>query len=709
MTVEQLYFTWHRSGRHGRGMYQTFAKSSGFDLLPAGTRDLVRKLCCYNKPATMAECPDSFGWLDSAGSRIAFCRSLLPLELPGGQKAFAAHIVAGPAEELKVSDILESFSLGLWWRGPVFEARQHRPHLPPFDFAGPSRRGPVPSTAIGDPGIRLVEQLLRGRSKVKFQGTADEAIEALRRVGRTMPALLDGLTFSSFEYGESEDWFSIVGNAWPPPDQVVDPEAHAAAAYLLSHRGRVLRVGGVDIARESKAGALARVTARLATAEAISPDVAMAAEPERPPEPASTADRDNTGKIEGIQGEAVTVTTSRNSTVRQGRRRAPGHLRAAGPVQPREEVAPAGDDAADLPGLLGDSGVVGSLFESDPEALMDACRSMSQQVRERAACLMINHLRFVPISLHARHAPVLEDLITELPLREQVQAWKLILDGERRLPAEICEAIDRCVAGYFSRMVEDHRLPFCDELPQIIKAVPACWRWAALLGAAPTGQLGSIEDALEAFGATEYVVASLVAFDVLAVKGPLTPEGLSVVYRLSSVGGVTPAVRALRYLRSGFRHAFHRQRPSALVWSFDQILKNGDFLEPLAGRVGDMLWAVLSNKRRSSDADVLLSEAGSALDWLTTAAPEQARVLMLNAPGIYGKASVRWLSQVAKAVQARPARDIEGSPVIPGSYAGRYGAQPSRSNHGSHGSAATHGDHGSVRLIHRKARVSRRG
>ena len=58
MTVEQLYYTWHQSGRHGRGMYQTFAKSPGFDLLPAATRDLVRKLCCYNKPVSMAERPD---------------------------------------------------------------------------------------------------------------------------------------------------------------------------------------------------------------------------------------------------------------------------------------------------------------------------------------------------------------------------------------------------------------------------------------------------------------------------------------------------------------------------------------------------------------------------------------------------------------------------------------------------------------------------
>ncbi len=708
MTVEQLYYTWHQSGRHGRGMYQTFAKSSGFDLLPAATRDLVRELCCYNKPASMAERPDSFGWLDAAESRIAFCRSLQPMEQPGSPETFAAHIVAGPVEELKTSDILESYSLGIWWRGPVFEARQHGPHLPPFDFTGPSRRGSVPSTAIGEPGVGLVEQLLQGRNRVNFQGTAEEAVEALRRVGRTMPALLDGLTFSSFEYGDLEDWFSIVGNAWPPPVQAVDPEAHAAAAYLLSRRGRVKRAGGAGVAEDPQARALERVTARIA--EGSSSNKAMAAVPEWPPEPRSTADRENnTGRDEEIQGETVAVSTSRSNTVRRGRRHVPVHLRAAGEVQPTGENEPTTDDAAGMEGLLGDAGVVGSLFRNDPEALIDACRPMSQPVRERAACLVINHLRFAPVSLHAEHAPVLEELITELPLREQVQAWKLILDGEHSLPTEICEAIDRCVAGYFSRMVEDHRLPFCEELPEIIRAVPACWRWAALLGAAPTGQLGSIEDALEAFGAAEYGVASLVAFDVLAVKGPRTPEGMSVVYRLGSVGGVTPPIRALRYLRTGFRHAFHRQRPTALVWSFDQILKNGDFIEPLTGRVGDLLWAMLSNERNSSDTDVLLSEAGSALDWLSTAAPEQARVLMENAPGIYGKAALRWLSQVAKAVQARPARDIEGRLLIPGSHPGRYGIQPDRSMHGGHGSSVTHGGHGSVRQIHRKARLSRRG
>ena len=361
---------------------------------------------------------------------------------------------------------------------------------------------------------------------------------------------------------------------------------------------------------------------------------------------------------------------------------------------------------------LDDPEAVKTLFDTDPGALLAAGRSMTPPAREQAACHVINHLRYARISLRAEHAPVLADLITELPLREQVEAWALILGGGDRLPAEVGHAIDRCVSAYFARMVEDHKVPFCDEAIQLVRDVPACKRWAALLRVAPTGQQGSIENALKAFSAEDYSVASLVAFDVLAFKGPRSPEGLSVLCRLSAVGGVTPPVRALRYIRAGFRFALHRQRHSVLIWAFDQVLQSGDFQSPLPDRLADGLWTLLTNERKGTCADALQTEAGTALDWLAGAAPEQFRVLMGTARGIYGKASVRWLAKITRAVNTQQTPGAAGSLTIPENHADQYpngGNHIYRGNHEgySYGNGADRPGadvHGSVRRVRGKAR-----
>ncbi len=574
MALEQLYCTWAQSGRHGHGMYRTVAKSAGFDRLPAGTRDLALKLCHCDKPATMAERPESFGWIDPAGTRIAFRRSRLPVPRPGQPETFAAHIVAGPVEELQVLDILESYSLGLWWRGLVIDSG---PQLPPFNFECPPGRSTKRPGSIGPAGMRLVEQLLQGRDRVSFQGTPEEAVETLRRVARIRPRMLDGRTFSTFEYGDTEQWFSIVGDAWPSPREDSGPEVQAAAASLLVSGAPETWPHAVHVAGDKKIPALAQDAPR-----ADQQFLAANGEPGHDIEKES-------------QGATVAAL--------------PGTI-----------------DTAPRTPSLDDPDAVGSLFDNNPEALLAACSSLTPPAREQTACFVINYLRHGTGKLRPEHAPVLEELITALPLREQTEAWRIILHLGKHLPAEIGSSIDRCVGAYFTLMIEDHTLPFTDELTELTGAVPACGRWAALLRAAPTGQLGSIEKALEGFPPAEYGLASLVAFDLLVYKGPRTPDGLSAAYRLGSVGGAAPAVRALRYIRAGFRYAIHRQRPTVLIWALEQVLQNCDFERPRRERAADRLWTWLTNERHGAQPDALLTGAGAALDWLSRAAPEQFRV-----------------------------------------------------------------------------------
>ncbi len=628
MTLEQLYCTWAQSGRHGHGMYQTVAKSAGFDHLPAGTLDLALKLCHCDKPATMAERPESFGWIDPAGTRIAFRRSRLPVPRPGQPETFAAHIVAGPVEELQVLAILESFSRGLWWRGVLTDAG---PQLPPFNFDSMPGRSTNRPGSIGPAGMRLVEQLLQGRDRVRFQGTPEEAVETLRRVAGSMPGMLEGRTFSTFEYGDCEKWFSIVGDAWPPPREDSDPEVQAAAASLLVR-------GGPEAWPHEHTGDRRMPASAQGTPRAEQQFPAATGEPGR------DIEKDSQGATVAALPDTKEAASKETAT----------------------------SDTAQRTPSLDDPDAVGSLFNNNPEALLAACSSLPQPARQQTACFVINHLRHGTGKLRPEHAPVLEKLISALPLREQTEAWSIILQLGKHLPAEIGPSIDRCVGAYFALMVEDHTLPFSDELTELAGAVPACGRWAALLRAAPTGRLCSIEKALELFPAAEYPLASLVALDLLVYKGPRTPEGLSAARRLGSVGGAAPAVRALRYIRAGYRHAIHRQRPTVLVWAFEQVLQNRDYERPRRERAADRLWTWLTNERHGAQPDSLMTGAGAALEWLSRAAPEQFRALMQTASGIYGPASGRWLVKAAPAVSGHAFPGAATGPV----FTDRGTAQP---------------------------------
>lgn len=747
MPIEQVYFTWAKSGLRGYGMYQPVAQSTGFNLLPAGAQDLALKLCRYSRPSTMVDHPESFGWIDSAGSRFAFYRSLLPALQTGKPGNFAAHVIVGPARELSISDVLESFQSGSWWRGPLSDDENTNPALQPFEFDGHHHDGFERSNGASAVGIGLLGQMLRGHSRLRFPAVPSEAVEALRHIARTMPSILDGLSFSTFEHGDSENWFSILGNATQYLTDREDSEARTAAAYILSRSVRAKSLGAIDPSAEGRKRSLDRLTAlasiigrvndgsdlttddlvaRLSSRDTIGdvldyasvrhlvaaklvegdasvwavlkinayhvdpdplgalgesiamvlgehlptpalmrqlatlpapitdglalsflapPRLFLAGLLDWPPELVRAVCRlDRSGIDEGVQAALSSAFIGKGGTEWLGDRRVPSRLRA-GLAKHLIETNP----ASPADSFLAESDVIRYLFHNEPSSLRMASRSMTSPAKQTAACFVILHIQSVALRLHSEHALILDDLIGELPLSEQVEAWTLIHTAVGRLPEEINHAAEQCVGRYLSRMVMDHQLPFSEEVVQLIRAVPTCRRWAALIRSAPTGHMRSVQTALEAFTEAEYELASLVAFDVLAVTAPRTREGTSTGYSLVSAGGVPHLSRARRYVRAGFRHAVHAQRPDVLVWAFQQILQFGDFQPPRADRIRGLM----SKDPGKADAESLLAEAGCALKWLASAAPEDARTLMDSAPNIYERSTVRWLLKVAKATGVR--------------------------------------------------------
>ncbi len=304
-----------------------------------------------------------------------------------------------------------------------------------------------------------------------------------------------------------------------------------------------------------------------------------------------------------------------------------------------------GDPAGPADRLSADPDVVASLFISGPSALAATCRTMTPDGRRWMTCLVIKQLLAGTIQLQDDHAPVLDDLIRELPPAEQLEAWRLIRNAAGPFGAEAEHAVDRCVRSYLTLAVRDYRLPIDGDLTYLIDAVPACRRWAALLRAAPTGQAGSVEEALVAFAGPERLTASLLALDFLVHMMPRTSEALSVAHRLASTGEVVPTHRALRYLSAAFRQAVQADRPSILVWALELVIQSGDVTPTLAQRFRSLL----APQSRLHGSRALRREAGHALSWLAAAAPEQFRALAGIVPRSYGPRAARWLRRSARA------------------------------------------------------------
>jgi hypothetical protein len=217
--LDQLYYTWAPHGVEGVNQFQVAAISSGLRSGATATAmPMIRRLCAYDPPRDTEQLPVSFGWLDHEGSRIAFHRVGLPLEV-SSRGNFAGHFLVGPAEDLPEASIAGLFGAPFWWKGFDSESPEFQVDFE-GDFELPQLR--LDELPIADPpdeaSVRAGQALLYRifshvpDARIAVTASADALGTAIRAAAQLAPEALGGLSFSTYE-GEPIFPFDVVGGA----------------------------------------------------------------------------------------------------------------------------------------------------------------------------------------------------------------------------------------------------------------------------------------------------------------------------------------------------------------------------------------------------------------------------------------------------------------------------------------------------------------
>ncbi len=229
--LEQLFYAWSDQGLEGRDMFQVVAASPGLinGNDPIGT--LARKLCKHPDPKERLAV--SFGWIDSRGYRFVFNRFPLPGLGPDGRPGhFAAHIIVSPISDLDKSYIFEPAAQGLWWDGKTFPTSSTLPVLPAQAIGISAER--IANTSRTEEALAKV--LLSNATGSIATGWA-ELYAAVRGLYLALPQVFEKIkSFSSFETGETADWFNLVGKGFQDRFDRVDVGVLSCARLILSDR-----------------------------------------------------------------------------------------------------------------------------------------------------------------------------------------------------------------------------------------------------------------------------------------------------------------------------------------------------------------------------------------------------------------------------------------------------------------------------------------
>jgi GTPase-associated protein 1 len=211
--TEALWYTWASHGQEGIDQFQVVATTPGLADLTSEISRTARQLCHYRMPAGVhdeAAAPISFGWIDVKGVRFAFRRG--PNGTDRWQRAgnFAAHIVLGPVQELPALDILSSFDSEIWWRGDLDQR--------PADgiLGDPRLDSNTSGSQLGPDTSELQRQLTAALldrppdGQIAAAVTPTEMVAAARAVANVIPALVEAVSFSTYEPDQA-GWFDIIG------------------------------------------------------------------------------------------------------------------------------------------------------------------------------------------------------------------------------------------------------------------------------------------------------------------------------------------------------------------------------------------------------------------------------------------------------------------------------------------------------------------
>jgi hypothetical protein len=143
----------------------------------------------------------------------------------------------GPRAELPAACVVDLFESPAWWRGEPKAVPADRQPLPEFDLKAARAASPG---IDGEPVDRdlaelLLAAMLTREGRLQVDGPASLLIASLRPVARRLPELLDGLSLSTFEHGEPQGWFDMVGTGKPATGGL---QLNGASASRASGRPR---------------------------------------------------------------------------------------------------------------------------------------------------------------------------------------------------------------------------------------------------------------------------------------------------------------------------------------------------------------------------------------------------------------------------------------------------------------------------------------
>jgi GTPase-associated protein 1, N-terminal domain type 2 len=237
--IEQLHFTWSQRGLQGRGMFQVTAVSPGLQDLKGELALLALRLCRWS--GGQSQDIVSYGWIDARQHRFVFRRVAAGRTGDGRPGNFAAHVLVAPNGMLSVADLLQRpCGPHLWWGGepetertlPLLSPQPLCPALPSHPAAGAA--GPA-DQAVLEATVQLLAQGAAGQ----IGGTWEDVLTAAQRCSAVMAAPFAALSsFSTFERGESADWFQLSGagprsGPGPAPAPAQGP-VRTAASLILS-------------------------------------------------------------------------------------------------------------------------------------------------------------------------------------------------------------------------------------------------------------------------------------------------------------------------------------------------------------------------------------------------------------------------------------------------------------------------------------------
>ena len=202
MALQQLLYTWARAGLSGPNAFQPVAASTGL-MRDGAARDRALKLCRYHLPDGVdpQQGPVSFGWIDDGPTRYAFRRTAVPgLDVFGRHGNFAAHILAGPREQIPALRLLGTYTSPSWWNGETLpDGTTMLPTITLEEFT----RGTSLPPANQDLAVAVLAWLLRRPGTLSLINDPDEIVAAALAAAQALPGVADLSSLSTYEDPDS--------------------------------------------------------------------------------------------------------------------------------------------------------------------------------------------------------------------------------------------------------------------------------------------------------------------------------------------------------------------------------------------------------------------------------------------------------------------------------------------------------------------------